>query len=120
MRNIRDSALEAARARHKYKLRAEAAGKMVSWKTSGEADDNIAEEVSDEEQLDDGDDDDDDDAEEVNDDDGGDAEEAIDAEQLERSSASASGYAGVYAQGNRWQAKWEIGGKVQYIGSFAR
>ena len=53
-------------------------------------------------------------------DDGDDPEEAIDEEQLERSSDNASGYVGVYAHGNRWQAKWKIGGKERYIGSFAR
>ena len=46
-----DSALKAAQARHKYKLRAEAEGETVTWKANGEDDDDDAEEAIAEEQL---------------------------------------------------------------------
>ena len=89
LHNILDSALEAAQARHKYKREAQAAGETVTWKASGEDDDD-------------------------------DAKEAIPEEQLERTSDTASGYVGVYAHGNGWQAECTVGGKKRRIGSFPR
>ena len=52
--------------------------------------------------------------------DGDDAEEDIPEEELEQSSDNASGYVGVYAHRDVWQAKCRIGGQYRHIGSFAR
>ena len=53
-------------------------------------------------------------------DDDDDTEEAIDGEQLERSSDNESGYVGVTANRDGWRARCRIGGKQQHIGMYPR